>query len=96
MAGMTGHDALTGQRLLKVLERVDKSFTPSHVSKAQVINTFPYMYIKNSLIYTYISMIAKEWTKQTSLSWFRNGTLYASLELPQHFSFAYFITSTVL
>lgn len=48
MAGMTGHDALTGQRLLKVLERVDKSFTPSHVSKAQVINTFPYMYIKNS------------------------------------------------
>lgn len=62
---MGGQGTLTGQRLLKVLETAEKLFTPSYVSKVQVINTFHYIYIKNSLIYTYISKIVKERTEKT-------------------------------
>lgn len=96
MLGMRDQGALTGQRLLKVLETVEKPLTPSQVSKVQVIYTFPYLYIRNSLTYTHISKIVKEWIKKTnSLSWFRNGILHASMELPHHFSFKYSATLSV-
>lgn len=54
MAGMRSQDALTGQRLSKILETVKKPFTPSHVGKAQRICIFPFVYLKNSLLYIYI------------------------------------------